>query len=521
MESLSLRQKLLGIVGLMWVGIVAVVVAGAWFDRSEMLQSREKELAQHLDVVAGIVHGYQEKVAAGAMTPDDAQQAAVAQLRPLRYGEDHSGYFGVYRTAPSLSIILLPSAPKLENTAEGTAIKDVHGADITSLLIDHAKEGVEHVSEYYWVKPGQKKPQPKMTYSIEVPEWNWVIYTGAYIDDIDAAFRSVLWRTLGLTVVVGALVTLAMMWTIGIIHRSLGGEPDEAAHLCRRIADGDLSVKFDSRANGKSLIGALHDMQTNLTTMIARIKHTAESITVGTSEIATGNLDLSQRTEEQASALAESASSMEHLTETVKQNAANAHQASELAHTASRTVSEGSKVVGDVVASMATIAESSEKIGQITGVIDGIAFQTNILALNAAVEAARAGEQGRGFAVVASEVRTLAQRSAAAAKEIKELIMASVDEVNRGKVRASDAGQSMDKILQSVQRVTGIMNEISAASDEQSRGIAQVGVAITQMDGVTQQNAALVEEAAASAASLASQAEELRGAVSVFRVAGR
>jgi methyl-accepting chemotaxis protein len=248
-----------------------------------------------------------------------------------------------------VAAIFLPSAPKLEGEPKGINMKDMRGVEITPMVLAHAKAGANHVSEYYWIKPGEKKPQAKMTYSIEIPDWNWVVYTGAYIDDIDSAFYSVLWRTLLLTAVVGLLVTFAMLWAIGNIHRSLGGEPDEAARLCRRIADGDLSVVF-ARADSKSLIGALRDMQKNLTAMFARIKQTAESITVGTSEIAAGNLDLSQRTEEQASALAESASSMEHLTETVKQNAANAHQASQLAHTASQTVSEGGRVVGDVVA---------------------------------------------------------------------------------------------------------------------------------------------------------------------------
>lgn len=520
MKALTLGQKLLAIVVLMWFGIVAIVVTSAWFDREEMIRERESVLAQHLDVAVGIIDGYRAKVASGTLALADAQRDVIAQLRPLRYGTDHSGYFGIYRLSP-VSIIMLPSAPKLENSSAGVTIRDVNGVDITHELITHAQPGSSHVSEYSWNKPGEKTPTRKLTYSIEIPEWDWVIYTGAYVDDIDAAFFALLWRSLILTAVVGALVTVGILWTIRSIRRSLGGEPAYAAQLCRRIADGDLDVTFDTHAaDSQSLLHAMRDMQKNLTTMVRRIKQTAESITVGTQEIAAGNHDLSQRTEEQAAALAESASSMDQLTSTVRQNAENAHMASELARTASLTVSEGTKVVGDVVASMVTIAESSGKIEQIIGVIDGIAFQTNILALNAAVEAARAGEQGRGFAVVAAEVRSLAQRSAAAAKEIKTLINESVNEVNRGKVHAGDAGQSMQKILQSVNRVTDIMNEISSASDEQSKGISQVGIAITEMDSVTQQNAALVEQAAASASSLADQANELRNLVSVFRVAG-
>ena len=519
MKVLTLGKKLFGIVVLMWLGIVAIVVADAWFYRSDLIHERERLLAQHLDVAVGIIDGYRAKVANGTVPLADAQRDVIAQLRPVRYGDDHSGYYGIYKLSP-LMLVLLPSAPKLENSTEGVTVRDVKGVDITQQIITHARAGSDHVSEYHWIKPGEKKPTRKLTYSVEIPEWNWVIYTGAYVDDIDATFFAMLWRSLVLTLVVGGVVTAGILWTIRSIRGSLGGDPEFAAQLCRRIADGDLNIAFDIRAADKhSLLSAMRDMQHNLTRMVRSIKQTAESITVGTREIAAGNHDLSQRTEQQAAALAESASSMDQLTATVKQNAQSAQQASELARTASATVSEGNKVVSDVVESMATIAESSGKIGQIIGVIDGIAFQTNILALNAAVEAARAGEQGRGFAVVASEVRSLAQRSAAAAREIKALINGAGAEVDRGRVRAGDAGDSMQKILQSVTRVTEIMNEISIASAEQSKGIGQVGIAITQMDTVTQQNAALVEQAAASAASLADQANELRESVAVFRVA--
>jgi methyl-accepting chemotaxis protein len=257
-----------------------------------------------------------------------------------------------------------------------------------------------------------------------------------------------------------------------------------------------------------------------LTSTVTDIQRAADSITLGANEIAAGNADLSQRTEEQASALAESASSMETLTTTVKMNADSAAQASHLSEDASGCVSAGSQVVNELVGSMSSIAESSREIERIIGVIEGIAFQTNILALNAAVEAARAGEQGRGFAVVAAEVRALAQRSASAAKEIKVLIDASVTDVTRGQTLATNAGQSMQAILAAVSRVTDIMSEISAASADQSTGIGHVGIAISQMDTVTQQNAALVEEAAASAASLAEQAIHLKRAVSLFRLQG-
>jgi methyl-accepting chemotaxis protein len=260
-------------------------------------------------------------------------------------------------------------------------------------------------------------------------------------------------------------------------------------------------------------------MQQDLSNIIEHINETAGAITGGVNEVASGNEDLSQRTEEQASSLEETASSMEELTSTVMQNAENAKQASQLAAGASEVAMKGGNVIGQVVVTMSSINESSKKIVDIISVIDGIAFQTNILALNAAVEAARAGEQGRGFAVVAAEVRTLAQRSAAAAKEIKQLIGDSVHKVENGTRLVDQAGKTMEQIVASVKRVTDIMREIAAASQEQSSGIEEVNQAITQMDQVTQQNAALVEEAAAAAESMQAQAQSLMQAVSVFKLA--
>jgi len=259
-------------------------------------------------------------------------------------------------------------------------------------------------------------------------------------------------------------------------------------------------------------------MNARLIETVSRVRESSGSIASASSEIAMGNTDLSQRTEEQAASLEETAASMEELTSTVKQNTENAQQASALATSASNVAQRGNKVVGQVVDTMHGISESSAKIAEITGIIEGIAFQTNILALNAAVEAARAGEQGRGFAVVASEVRSLAQRSSNAAKEIKDLIANSVLQVQNGSALASQAGETMSEVTQAVARVTDIMEEIAAASIEQGRGIEQVNQAITQMDEVTQQNAALVEEAAAAAGSLESQANDLKAAVSMFRL---
>jgi len=324
---------------------------------------------------------------------------------------------------------------------------------------------------------------------------------------------------------IGAVTVLALLLVFGIrfaLGRLIVQPLADATACFERIASGDLSgtVEVFSRNEIGRLFDGIRRMQESLATMVRAVRSSTESIDTGAREIAMGNTDLSQRTEQQAASLQETASSMDQLTGTVRQNAENARQASQLAVNASDIAMRGGDVVSQVVTTMQDIASSSNKVVDIIGVIEGIAFQTNILALNAAVEAARAGEQGRGFAVVAGEVRSLAQRSASAAKEIKELIGDSADKVHSGSELVGRAGTTMDEIVQAVRRVTDIMGEISAASEEQSGGIEQVNRAVVQMDSVTQQNAALVEQAAAAAASLEDQTRQLQAVLSGWTVAG-
>jgi methyl-accepting chemotaxis protein len=317
--------------------------------------------------------------------------------------------------------------------------------------------------------------------------------------------------------VLGFIVT--MIYFGRQLFNRLGGEPVDMVQVAKKIASGNLSENLAIKAgDSTSLKAELSTMQNNLRTLIAQIQVAAESISSGAQQITAGNIDLSQRTEEQASSLEETASSMEQMASTVKQNAENAKQANKLATIATEMVVWGNEVVSGIVGTMTGINASSKKVTEIISVIDSIAFQTNILALNAAVEAARAGEQGRGFAVVAAEVRSLAQRSAAAAKEIKQLIGDSVDGVDSGAKLVEEAGNNMNEIVDAVKRVNDIVNEITAASQEQSAGIDQVNKAITNMDDVTQQNAALVEEAAAAAASLEAKAQDLTNMTKRFKL---
>jgi methyl-accepting chemotaxis protein len=307
-----------------------------------------------------------------------------------------------------------------------------------------------------------------------------------------------------------------------LLARSITVPLNYAVEAANQVAEGDLTneIQINSKDETGQLLQALKNMNGSLKKIVTEVRTGTDTIATASSEIATGNLDLSSRTEQQASSLEETAASMEELTSTVKQNADNSRQANQLAATASGIAVKGGEVVSQVVHTMEDINNASKKIVDIISVIDGIAFQTNILALNAAVEAARAGEQGRGFAVVATEVRSLAQRSASAAKEIKELIGNSVEKVENGTALVEQAGATMQEIVESIRRVTDIMGEITAASQEQSQGIEQVNQAITQMDQVTQQNAALVEEAAAAASSMQEQAGHLTQLVSVFKLNG-
>ncbi|MDH4234447.1 MAG: methyl-accepting chemotaxis protein, partial [Gallionella sp.] len=385
---------------------------------------------------------------------------------------------------------------------------------LNKLYEDDDRKGLEAFLEDEWPQVIAKVTRPIGELVKKEAE---AMHTARINSESNATFRNNLSFAVLVFAVVAMLVQAALL--VKSMLKQLGGEPEYAIEIAGRIAGGDFTMPIETKAGDQSsLLFAMKRMSESLTNIVTEVRSSTDTITTASHEIAQGNADLSQRTEEQASSLEETASSMEELTSIVRQNADNARQANQLASNASNIAVKGGQVVGDVVNTMSSISESSKKIVDIISVIEGIAFQTNILALNAAVEAARAGEQGRGFAVVAAEVRNLAQRSAAAAKEIKTLIGDSVGKVEVGSRQVDQAGATMNEIVDAVKRVTDIMSEIAAASNEQSAGIEQVNQAITQMDEVTQQNAALVEEAAAAAEAMQEQARTLMEAVSIFKL---
>ncbi|GLC90726.1 methyl-accepting chemotaxis protein [Cupriavidus sp. TA19] len=516
LDNLSLKKKLLLPLVLSWVCLLGVTLWNAWHIRSLRMEERRLDLIHVTDTVVSVVANYEALAKAGKLPQEEARQQAIDRVRAMRFGSD--GYFTVMR---SDSVVLMHPFKEdmIGKVMEDT--KDPNGVYLFRNMIEVAKGPGKGFVEYAWPKPGAEAAQPKLSYVATFRPWDWVFVAGFYMDDIEATFHKELMKAFGLLLAVGALMSLVMVRVSASLHRQLGGEPATTAQIAGRIAEGDLGSHVDVRPGDEhSVLFAMQRMQTRLTGAIGSIRGSADSIAGAAKQIAAGNADLSRRSEEQAASLQETAASMEQLTSTVRQSADNARQASHLAEGASDIAVRGGTIVNQVVGTMGEIKQASGKVVDIIGVIEGIAFQTNILALNAAVEAARAGDQGRGFAVVAGEVRTLAQRSATAAKEIKALIGNSAQRVEDGAVLVESAGKAMDEIVAAVKRVTDLMGEMRAATEEQTGGIEQVNQAVSQMDQMAQQNAALVEEAAAAAASLEDQADMLHRAVGQFRLAG-
>jgi methyl-accepting chemotaxis protein len=509
-NKISFSAKLWLTLALVWVSLLVIGTYSAIDARQHLMTERLAALDNILDVANTIAKTYKDRVTSGELKEDDAKKQVLYQWSLLRYGK--TGY--VYATTMDQISLMNPGRPELVGK-DASGMTDAYGNhpyhDIVTVA---AQKGHGYVSAFS-AKPGTSEISEKISAVHAVPDWNWVVVAGLYVDDVDKTFHQILIAHLIWVMVAGLAASALMTLLIRNIRASLGGDPAYAAEVANMIADGNLSVAVDMQT-GKpgSLLYAMHRMTTNLAQMVRSIHEGAHSISVGTEQIAAGNADLSTRTEHAAVSLEKTASRMGELTSAVNQNAANAQEASNLANEASSLATHGQGIVAQVVSTMSSIEAGSTKISDITGTIEAIAFQTNLLALNAAVEAARAGEKGKGFAVVATEVRSLAHRTTTAAKEIKGLIEASATHVKAGATEANKAGEAMSSIVMGVKRVT----EIAVASQEQSGGIAAVNTSVADLDQTTQQNAALVEESGAAATSLRDQAQELRGLVDVFRL---
>ena len=521
MNKLGFKMKVLPMLGTALVALLFMAITTLLQERSLIIESRREQLATAVQSAHSIVAAFQAKAASGAMSQEDAQKAAKDALRVSRYGgpDGKTEYFYIW-TLDSKGV-MHPIKPEWEGQDMAGKVKDGEGTDILKTISDAlkaSKDGRVFVPTMF-ARPGQQALVPKLHYVIRVDGWNWMVGSGLYTDDIDALVRKTLLADLVLVLVVMAVVGGVGFTVARSVLRQIGGEPSEAIGIMSQVAQGNLDTQIPNAYPGSMLDGLAH-MVTSLRRLVTEVRSATDSIATASTEIAQGNNDLARRTEDTASNLQTTASSMEELTSTVKQTSDSAQTANQMATSAAAVAARGGEVVSRVVSTMQDINASSNKISDIIGVIDGIAFQTNILALNAAVEAARAGEQGRGFAVVASEVRSLAGRSAEAAKEIKALIGASVEKVESGTQLVGNAGATMTEIVESVQRVTDIIGEIRSATSEQSQGIAQVNTAMNQLDQMTQQNSALVEQSTAAADSLREQAMKLTQVVALFRVNG-
>jgi methyl-accepting chemotaxis protein len=519
-HQMSFQRRIVLLLATAVVGVLVLVAINTLQAYSDIIRGRREVLQTAVQTLANQVLDLQQRAAAGKLSDEAAQAMARDAVRGARFGGADGKTEYLYAWTLEGVSVMHPMKPEwagqnmMEKIVDGQGHKTL--GDMVKGL-QASSDGRAFVDTHF-PRPGGKEAVPKLQYVVRIPGWNWMVGSGLYLDDVNALVWQAALQEIGIGAVVLALTIVVGLAIARSVLGQLGGEPRLAMAAMEDIAQGNLGVHLES-APSHSLMGRMQAMVDSLRTTIGLVRSSIDSITTAAGEIAQGNQDLSSRTEQTASSLQQTASSMEEMSGAVAQSADTARQANQLADSAAEAAQRGGSVVDQVTTSMRSITDSSRKIADIIGVIDGIAFQTNILALNAAVEAARAGEQGRGFAVVASEVRSLAQRSAEAAKEIKALISTSTDKVEQGSTLVDQTGQAMHDIVASVKRVSDLIGEIASAAGEQRDGIQQVNQAVSQLDQMTQQNAALVEQSAAAAQSMREQAERLADAVAVFKLA--
>ncbi|MDY0106564.1 MAG: methyl-accepting chemotaxis protein [Giesbergeria sp.] len=511
LTQLSMRTKLALLTAISVIGLLVVALLLVFGQYDQGLRERQAQVQHAVETASGVLAWAQQQEADGKMSRAQAQEMAKAAVAKMRYHETE--YFWINDLDGNM--LMHPIRPDLVGKGADT-VRDPNGFLVTKEAARLVRSNGKGLLNYQWAKPGKDAPVGKISFVQGFEPWGWVVASGLYIDDLRDDFLA---NAAKVALQVG-VVLIIVGWIAVAISASIARGVRQTVEVVDAMAHGDLTVPIHIRGKDEIavLMQSMAAMQAQFASVVTSVRQDSESVATASAQIASGNQDLSSRTESQASALEQTAASMEQLSATVKQNAESAREANQLAVNASTVATQGGAVVSQVVHTMKEINESSRRISDIIQVIDGIAFQTNILALNAAVEAARAGEQGRGFAVVASEVRSLAGRSAAAAREIKALISTSVERVEHGSALVDQAGTTMTGVVEAITRVTNIMGEISSASHEQAQGVAEVGAAVSQMDQVTQQNAALVEEMAAAASSLNAQAEDLVAHVAVFKL---